>query len=342
MSDSTDHPSGHELEPLGQPAPGGTTSPRMLVPLFLVPLLIVALIVGIFLGVGALIGTEKSVAQWIGEVETGGVNERWQAAANLSEIALRDPGRLAVPEVRTRLRTLFTVAGPDDTRLRQWIAEMWTQIGDAEAIPLCLEGIEQTLKVLKAPESAQDLQREPAAKELLNYVRALGVIGNSPTFQALLPLAKEPDLSLRMAVAEAAGTIARKTIVSGGQADPMLIETLVLLHGDADVWVRMNAALALAKCGRREGLPTLETMLDRAWLKQQNLTFPDDGKYSVNSFDPAAQPIASALLAIDALVLLGQLDATNASLREAITKAATDPNPVLQQRANALLTKLDS
>src|SRR5688572_22982745 len=130
LSESSRNGSSLELENLGPEQAPGTTSPRMLVPLFLVPLLIVGVIVVIFLGVGSLVGAEKSVEQWIAEVESGGVNERWQAAANLSDLAMKHPEQLSTPELRHRLRNLFTVAGPEDTRLRQWIAELWTLLDD--------------------------------------------------------------------------------------------------------------------------------------------------------------------------------------------------------------------
>jgi len=340
VSDAPLPPSDPGFEPLGQPTSAGTTSPRMLVPLFLVPLLIVALIVGVFLGVGALIGTEKTVAQWIAEVETGGVNERWQAAANLSDIALKDRARLSDPATLERLRQLFRLAGPDDTRLRKWVADLWATLGDSEAAPLCHEGIEQAVSVLNARGGRSSAEAGPALEELIQYVRALGSVGNSTSITVLVSLVGEVDDGVRTSLCEALGGIGRREAKSNGSVSPALTDALLRLHGDDAVWVRINAALALAKCGRGEGLPTLETMLDRDWLRQQKLSFPDDGKYSVNSFDPAAAPIASALLAIDALHA-AQLVAAGASpVRDAVQKATLDPNPALQERAKALLAKL--
>ena len=341
MSETPTNGNDLDLENLGSPAASGTTSPRMLVPLFLVPLLIVVLIVAIFLGVGALIGTEKTVEQWIVEVESGGVNERWQAAANLTEISIRDPARLATPELRGRLRSLFVVAGPSDTRLRQWITKLWTAIGDAEAAPLCVDGIVRMQEELNARGGREGPNAELAVQELLNYIRALGVLGNQSNVTPVVALATEPDAAVRMAVIECVGALARKTIIAGGAVAPEAIQTLQRLHGDSDVWVRMNAALSLAKCGVPDGLPTLEAMLDRDWLKGQKLRFPDDGNYSVNAYDPAAAPIASALLAIE-LLMSGASERGSApsSLREAVDRACRDPNPEIQRRAAALLVRL--
>ncbi len=341
MSDPASNGHGLELETLGAAPAAGTTGPKMLVPLFLVPLLIVAVIVAIFIGVGSVVGTEKTVEEWIAEVETGGVNERWQAAANLTDVALKHPETLATPEIRRRLRDLFTVAGPEDTRIRQWVAEIWSAVGDAESAPMIVDGIARMKEVLETPEGRSGPSAEPALRELINYVRALARVGKSTDVAAVLSVATDPDLGVRMAVAEALGFMARKSISEGGAPSPELVEALVRLHGDADVWVRMNAALSLAKGGRLEGMPTLETMLDRAWLKSQGLSFPDDGHYSVAQFDPAVSPIVSALVAIEALWSLSPIEGANLnSLRAAVATALNDPNPQVQQRAKELLKKV--
>jgi hypothetical protein len=312
----------------------------MLVPLFVVPLLIVALIVSIFLGVGALIGTEKTIEQWIAEVESGGVNERWQAAANLSDIALKNRERLDSPEIRERFRRLFREAGPEDTRLRKWVADLWATLCDFEAMPLCHEGIQQVQLVLKQPEGRSSIEAAPAIEELIQYVRALGSVGDSTSAELLSEIASDDDVGVRMSICEALGGIGRRELKRGGELPLKLTETLGRLHSDPAPWVRINAALALAKCQRADGLPTLEAMLDRDWLKLQKLGFPDDGKYSVNSFDPAAAPIASALLAIDALHSAKLVENGATPIREAVLKATEDPNPALQERAKALLAKL--
>ena len=344
MSDPSNNGHGLDLETLGAPAAGGTTGPKMLVPLFLVPLLIVAVIVAIFIGVGSVVGTEKTVEDWMNEVETGGVNERWQAAANLTDVALKEPARLDSPALRARLRALFTVDGPEDTRIRNWVAILWSAIGDAEAAPLLVGRIGQVAQVLKATEDRTSPVGQAATTELINHMRALSKVGNGTEEEAaaVLLTVKDGDVGIRTAAAAALGSIGRKAIVSGGAPADAWVAALLELNRDGDAWVAMNAALALAKCGRAEGLPTLETMVDRAWLKSQRLSFPDDGHYSVDSFDPAASPIASALIAIESIWSLKQVEAARvASLRAAVAVAANDQNPAIQARAKALLAKLD-
>ena len=82
-----------------------------------------------------------------------------------------------------------------------------------------------------------------------------------------------------------------------------------------------------------------------AWLKSQHLSFPDDGRYSVNNFDPAAEPIDAALIAIEWLHAPATGNAVavaDAPLREAVTRASKDDNQEVQQRAKSLLAKLGS
>ena len=341
---STNGPNGHllELENLGEPTPA-STSPRMLVPLFLVPLLIVGVIVGVFFFLGSVLGKEKSVEEWVQEVETGGVNERWQAAFQLSQISQKDPEKLESPEIRGRLRNVFTVAGPHEPRIRQYLAELWTRVADPEATPLIVEGIARTKERLAHPEGAKGDEIEHAEKELTYYIRALGKIGNSTSLSELLSLASHPDSKVRQVVAPALGDIGRAAIKSGAAADPRIVDALRKLNDETDAWVRMNAALALGKVGRTEGMATLETMLDRAWLRDQGLRFPDDGTYSITSFDPAEEPIANALITIESLlsgVERGGPPVDRTTLRPAVEKATADPNPEIARRAKLLLEKL--
>jgi HEAT repeat protein len=330
-----------ELEDLGEPTPPASTSPRMLVPLFLVPLVIVAVIVGLFLGLGSLIGHEKSLDQWVQQVESGGVNERWQAAAQLADLARSHPEQLEDPRIRARLREVFALAGPTEPRIRQYLAKLWSAIGDAEALPLIVEGIDRTTERIGHPEELRPGELEAIQVELTLYVSALGVIGNEEAAKTLLKLAADADAKVRLTVAEALGTLGRKSTKAGQQAAPEVIEALRKLHGDSDPWARMNAALALGKLDRADGMATLEAMLDREWLRRQGLQFPNDGSYSINEHDPAAKPILSALVTIESLLKGPEAAKVDrATLRAALEKAQRDPNSAVSERAGTLLKNL--
>jgi hypothetical protein len=331
-----------EFEPLGTPG-GGSTSPRMLVPLFLVPLLIVAVIVGIFYVVGRVVSHEKTIGDLIQEIQSGGVNERWQAAAHLSEIAVKDPAQLKDPAVRARLRSVFQAAGADDTRLRRYLAELWGELGDIDAVPIIVDGVGRLNELLAQPGGRDGELAEKITGELIYYLGSLGRLGIDTSEATIVHCAADPDAGVRNAVAAALGDFGRKQLASGRKPSPELVKALVGLHDDGDAWVRMNAALALAKIDRPEGLPTLRSMVDREWLKAKNLQFPNDGHFTVVDHDPAAIVIVSALISIDHLVDLGVVArgaAADAAVRGAVETAAKDQNPGVQERAKVLLLKL--
>ena len=335
-------PAGIEFEPLGAPG-GGTTGPKMLVPLFLVPLLIVAVIVAIFYVVGRVVSHEKTIDDLVAELQSGGVNERWQAAAHLSEIAVKERARFDAPSVRARLRGVFEAAGADDTRLRRYLAELWGEIGDVEAVPIIVDGIGRMKELLARPGGRDGELAEKVTGELIYYLGALGRLGVAGSEPSITAVAGDPDAGIRNAVAAALGDFGRKQLAAGAKPSPELVATLAKLHGDADAWVRMNAALALAKADRSEGLPTLRTMIDRTWLKSRELHFPDDGHYTVVESDPPAVVIVSALIAIEHLVDVGQVArgaAADAGVRDAVEAATRDQNPAVQERAKTLLSKL--
>jgi HEAT repeat protein len=315
----------------------------MLVPLFVVPLLIVAIIVAIFYVVGRVVSHEKTVADLIGEVQAGGVNERWQAAAHLSEIAVHEPDKLADPRVRALLRDVFENAGPSDTRLRRYLARLWGAIGDVEAAPIVAQSVLRLNEVLKEPGRRDGEIGDAVTGELIYYLESLGNLGVESTEPVLLSCVGDENAGVRMAAAAALGDFGRKRIAAGQPPSPALTDALVKLYGDGDAWVQMNAALAFAKVDRPDGLATLASMLDRAWLRARGLRFPDDGRYSVVGDDPAARWMTFALLSIEHLVDVGKVDRTAErieSLRGAVTAALKDPDPKVQERAHALLNRL--
>jgi hypothetical protein len=333
---------GLEVERLGAPG-GGSTSPKMLVPLFVVPLLIVAVIVAIFLVVGRVVNHEKTTADLIQEIESGGVNERWQAAAHLGDIAVSEPEKLADPRLRARLRSVFQNAGPDDTRLRKFIARMWGRLHDVDAGPIILDAVARLDEMLKQPGARDGELFEKVSGELIVYLDSLGSLAIDPAEPVLIAAADDPDSGIRQASASALGEFGSKRKQAGKPPSAALVAALTQLHGDPDAWVRMNAALGLAKVDSATGLPTLEAMLDRAWLKERKLRFPDDGHYTVGQDDPAAVVITSALIAVDHLVDAGVIPHSSGpapALRSALELATRDVHPGVQRRAQGLLTKL--
>jgi HEAT repeat protein len=300
-------------------------------------------IVGIFFVVGRVVSHEKTIADLIQELQSGGVNERWQAAAHLSEIAVKDPAQMSDPAVRARLRSVFQAAGADDTRLRRYLAELWGEIGDADAVPIIVDGVGRMKELLAQPGGRDGELAEKVTGELIYYLGSLGRLGIDTSESSITDCAADPDEGIRTAVAAALGDFGRKQLATGRSPSATLVKVLLSLHEDGEAWVRMNAALALAKVDRPEGLPTLRAMLDREWLKSRSLHFPNDGHFTVVDSDPAAVVIVSALIAIDHLVDVGRVArgaATDASVRGAVESSTRDQNPGVQERARSLLAKL--
>ncbi len=328
---------GFDLEPLGEKPPA-STSPRMLVPLFLVPLLIVAVVVGLFLGISALVGGEINAAELVQRVESGGFNDRWQAAGALADLAVRSPEELQDPALRNRIRRAFELAGNHNPELRQYLAKVMGILGDKEARPLFEQVIEEHLE---ARESGVALSRDPdqSGRVLIDCLVNLGRLGDPAGAELLLRLTNDEDAGIRKVVASALGDLHRNET----ERPAPTLAALRQLHEDPDAWVRMNAALSLAKLGQTDGVPTLEFMLNRSNLAQHGLSFPDNGEMTVGNHDPAYWPILYALVS---LKHLGESSATVresgpllASLRQV---ADQDPNGELRSIAAELLESFES
>ena len=74
-------------------------------------------------------------------------------------------------------------------------------------------------------------------------------------------------------------------------------ETLVKALEDAEADVQWNAAIALARHGRHEGVPVLRRMLDRAYV-ERNVTRQQQAREEI---DPVGEVMISGLRAIAAL-----------------------------------------
>ena len=235
-------------------------------------------------------------------------------------------------------------AGPEDTRLRRYLAELWGRIGDLDAAPIVIDAVARLNEMLKQPGGRDGELGEKVTGELIFYLGTLGSLAIDAAEPVLMTCAGDPDAGVRQACASALGDFGRKRKEAGKPPSPAVLDALTRLHGDAEAWVRMNAALGLAKIDSAAGLTTLEVMLDRAWLKERKLQFPDDGHYTVGRDDPAARVILSALIAIDHLVEVGALPHASGpapTLRSALEVAVRDVHPGIQERAKGLLHKLE-
>ena len=108
-------------------------------------------------------------------------------------------------------------------------------------------------------------------------------------------------------------------------------ETLVKALEDTEPDVQWNAAIALARHGRHEGVPVLRRMLDRAYV-ERNVTRQPQARDEV---DPVGEVMISGLRAIAAL--------KEATLSEQVRALSTDDqNLKVRQAAIEALKNLMS
>jgi HEAT repeat protein len=228
-------------EPLEEsPASSSTPAGRLLVQFFLIPAFVVGIAVFVFWLFGSLAVDRKTPAELLSDVRTGGRNQRWQAAFELTKKlpAMTDPaekGAFSAAALKA-----FEGAGNDDPRVRRYLTLVLGRLGDPKAVPL-LEGALAD----KDPETR------------LYALWALALIGDPASAGKVRPLLESEDPGVRKTAAFAAGRM------EDGEAVPALKRLLA----DPVTDVRWNAALALATLDDPSGRDVLAGMCDRAALR---------------------------------------------------------------------------
>lgn len=238
-----------------KPPPGGASTNdadevpqgafRLVSEFFLVPLLVVVVCVGIFFLFSLLTFDHKTPADYLAEVRSGGANQRWQSAFELSRAVVHvAPGpprqKLAreTLEVFVRLRS----GRPDDEQVKRYLALVLGRLQDASAIP-ALE------------ESAKD----PDSLTRLYSVWALGMLGDKNAVPTILSESQSEDPGARKMAA----------YVLGKLGDRRAVERLTAMTADHAPDVRWNAAIALAEFNDASGKEVLHSLLDRAAISRQ-------------------------------------------------------------------------
>ncbi|HET6204486.1 MAG TPA: HEAT repeat domain-containing protein [Planctomycetota bacterium] len=276
---------------------GGEGFARSILPLFVTPLVIIGPLVVLSAAFLLLfVARERTPGENLERVLNGGANERWQAAFELQR-QLQDPGAAGELDAAFlgRLLGAYEKARDDDPRVREFLGSALGGLRSARAVPALLATLE-------------DAPSDDSGRVRLAALRALAAIGDDA---AVAPIARvlrgDADRGLRMGAANALGSLPGEESVAA------------LLAGlrDGEVQVRWNAALALAAHGRREGVPHLLEMLERA-----NLSFFTGPRVE----DLREEAVVSAIRA------LARLRVAEAAPRiEAL--ARSDPNPRVQNEA---------
>jgi HEAT repeat protein len=220
------------------------TAPALAVQFFLIPLSVVAVTAAIYVGFRSLLADDRTAQDYLVEIRTGGDNRRWPAAYELSRL-------MADPEVRAADTTLvpglvqaFAESKEGDPRVRRYLALALGRI-DAPAPPRAVE-----LLIAALDDSDSEAR--------ISAIWALGALGEPSAIAPLEQLYASDDAGIRKMVVYSLGAIR-----SAGESK--VLETAL---NDPAPDVQWNAAVALARHGKREGVPVLRRMLDRRYLEQ--------------------------------------------------------------------------
>ncbi len=266
-------------------------APALAVQFFLIPLTVVGVTVVLYLGFRSLVSDPRSAQDYLNEIRYGGEDRQWPAAYELSRL-MGDKQVRADRSLAPALVKAFDEAKDDDPRVRRYLA---LAIGRLDP-PLPPEAIAVLANSLDDPERQwnpdwfsrlngwSDIDINEAR---ISTIWALGSSGDPSVVARLEPLYNSADAGIRKIVVYALGALPGDT----------QIVTLRTALQDSAPDVRWNAAVALARHGRTEGLPVLREMIDRAHVEQ---VVKRDVRQDSDR-DPIAEVMISGLRAIASL-----------------------------------------
>jgi HEAT repeat protein len=279
-------------------------APAIAVQFFLIPLLVIGATALLYVGFRSLLTEDRSAQEYLIDIQSGGSNRRWPAAYELSRL-MGDPQFVKKEEATlapqlVRAFTASATSTDDDPRVRQYLA--------------------LALGRLTPPIPAD-------ARRLL--IEALGDKDSQTRISAIWALGSTGDVTVapeieRMYDSDDAGVRKMAVYALGSLPADVGAATLVKALNDQQPDVQWNAAVALARHGRHEGVPVLRRMLDRDFV-QRAVTRQ---QHAEDDLDPVGEVMISGLRAIAALkesslsepVKTLSRDDKNLKVREAATE----------------------
>ena len=250
------------------------TAPAIAVQFFLIPLLVVGATVLVYVGFRSLLTEDRSAEEYLTDIRSGGSNRRWPAAYELSRM-MSDPEftRKEQAVLAPELTKAFKNSGDDDPRVRQYLA---LALGRLQP-PIPPDARQLLIEALNDKES----QTRSSA------IWALGSTGDATVAPDIERMYESGDAGVRKMVVYALGSLPSDVGTS----------TLTKALEDEQPDVQWNAAVALARHGRREGVPVLRRMLDREYV-QRTVTRQQQAQ---DEIDPVGEVMISGLRAVAAL-----------------------------------------
>jgi hypothetical protein len=250
------------------------TAPAVAVQFFLIPLLVVGATVLVYVGFRSLLTDDRSAEEYLTDIRSGGSNRQWPAAYELSrlmgnpEFVKKEEGTLAPALTRA-----FAASSDDDPRVRQYLALALGRLTP----PIPADARQLLLDALKDKDS----------QTKISALWALGSTGDVTAAPEIERTYASDDAGVRKMVVYALGSIPADV----GAA------TLVKALDDAEPDVQWNAAIALARHGRHDGVGVLKRMLDRDYVRRTVTR----QQQTEDDIDPVGEVMISGLRAIAAL-----------------------------------------
>lgn len=247
-------------------------APALAVQFFLIPLAVVGVIVLVYGGFRMLLATERTPAELLADVRSGGRERRWPAAYELSRV-LSDPGaEQRNPELGAAVVQAFADSAGDDPRVRRYLA---LAIGRLASPP---------------PEAVDELTAalgDPDTETRISVIWALAALGDESTADDVEAAYRSDDAGVRKMAVYALGAL------TGGGDHATLRNAL----DDPAADVQWNAAVALARHGRGDGMAVIRRMLDREYVTRM-VTRRGSAR---DALDPVSEVIVSGLQAAASL-----------------------------------------
>lgn len=249
-----------------------SSAPALAVQFFLIPLAVVGVIVLVYGGFRMLLTTERTPSELLSDVRTGGRERRWPAAYELSRV-LDDPEtERRNPQLGASIVQAFVDSEGDDPRVRRYLA---LAIGRLALPP---------------PGAVAELTAaldDPDTETRISVIWALASLGDESTVDEIESMYRSDDAGVRKMAVYALGALTG----SGDHA------TLRNALDDPAADVQWNAAVALARHGRDEGVTVIRRMLDREYVTRMvtRRANADD------PLDPVSEVIVSGLQAAASL-----------------------------------------
>ena len=268
------------------------SAPALAVQFFLIPLAVVGVVILVYGGFRMLVTNERTPEEFLSDVRTGGRERRWPAAYELSRLLDAPDVEARHPGLGPAIVQAFADSAGDDPRVRRYLA---LAVGRLRNVPP--GAVDELLAGLDDPDT----------ETRISIIWALAAIGDADVVDEIEGMYLSDDAGVRKMAVYALGAL---------PLDPAA-STLRNALDDNALDVRWNAAVALARHGRGDGLPVLRRMLDRAYVEQNVTRAADLGA----QLDPVAEVMVSGLQAVGALgapelrAMVSELSRSDASLR---------------------------